>query len=323
MMTKRSRETVLSSSRETAMHAAVTGASRGASDCIAVSRDDDEAVSRDRMSSSRETAMHAAVTGASRGASVTGRFDPEAPEGETKDFDFEFFAQLLEKALEEGKKKKARSNQPRKTNTKPRRKQKDKAAAEQSLHDEESAISEEEGADAGTAEKENKRSLDVDECSGATDPVKKKKPKRKKDGTKKPEEENNRESQDDDLTPMPKKEKSSKTKDLTLDTGNKPELHSVDDDGNLKGTLAEKKTRIQKKKPNYKETELEDENDGDFAITENSEADDPHVSCNDGEDDLSSQSPALTCEEETSLLLFTVESDYQSGLDLSGYIKQH
>ncbi|XP_069606780.1 transcription factor TFIIIB component B'' homolog isoform X2 [Ranitomeya imitator] len=237
---------------------------------------------------------------------------------ETKDFDFEFFAQLLEKALEEGKKKKARSNQPRKTNTKPRRKQKDKAAAEQSLHDEESAISEEEGADAGTAEKENKRSLDVDECSGATDPVKKKKPKRKKDGTKKPEEENNRESQDDDLTPMPKKEKSSKTKDLTLDTGNKPELHSVDDDGNLKGTLAEKKTRIQKKKPNYKETELEDENDGDFAITENSEADDPHVSCNDGEDDLSSQSPALTCEEETSLLLFTVESDYQSGLDLSG-----
>ncbi|XP_073440145.1 LOW QUALITY PROTEIN: transcription factor TFIIIB component B'' homolog [Dendrobates tinctorius] len=234
---------------------------------------------------------------------------------ETKDFDFEFFAQLLEKALEEGKKKKASSNRPRKTNNKPRKKQKDKAAAEQSLHDEESAISEEEGADAGTAEKENKRSLDVEECSGATDPVKKKKPKRKKDGTKKPEQENNRESQDDDLTLMPKKEKSSKTKDLTLDTGNKPELHSVDDDGNLKGTLAEKKTRVQKEKPNYNETELEDENDGDFAITENSEAD---VSCNDGEADHSSQSPALTCEEETSLVLFTEDSDYQSGLDLSG-----
>ncbi|XP_077144113.1 uncharacterized protein LOC143806927 isoform X2 [Ranitomeya variabilis] len=59
---------------------------------------------------------------------------------------------------------------------------------------------------------------------------------------------------------------------------------------------------------------------GDFAITKNAEADDPHVccSCIDGEDDLSSQSPALTCEEESSLLLFTEESDYQSGLDLAG-----
>ncbi|CAJ0967588.1 unnamed protein product [Ranitomeya imitator] len=50
-------------------------------ECIAVSRDDDVAVSRDRTSSSCETAMHGVVTGASRGTSVTGLFDPEAPEG--------------------------------------------------------------------------------------------------------------------------------------------------------------------------------------------------------------------------------------------------
>ncbi|CAJ0968653.1 unnamed protein product [Ranitomeya imitator] len=39
------------------------------------------AVSRDRTSSSRETAMHGAVTGALRGSSVTGRFDPGANGG--------------------------------------------------------------------------------------------------------------------------------------------------------------------------------------------------------------------------------------------------
>ncbi|CAJ0932043.1 unnamed protein product [Ranitomeya imitator] len=49
-------------------------------ECIAVSRDDDVAVSRDRTSSSRETAMHGAV---SRGVarSVSNRFDPGANGG--------------------------------------------------------------------------------------------------------------------------------------------------------------------------------------------------------------------------------------------------
>ncbi|KAM4050355.1 transcription factor TFIIIB component B'' homolog isoform 2-T4 [Anomaloglossus baeobatrachus] len=238
---------------------------------------------------------------------------------EKSDFDFEFFAQLLEQALEQGKQKKTRTRQPRKASSKPRQKQKDKTAAEQILCDEESVISEEEGADTGTAEKENKRSLVADECSGAADPLKKKKAKRKKDNTKKPEEEN-RESQDDDLTRMPKK-KPRKSKTPAPDTDNQSELHSVDGDGNPKETLAEKKTRVQKKKPNYEETvtEEDDENDGDFEMIENPEVADAHESCNAGEADLSSQCAARTCEEESSLGLFTDESDIQSGLDdLSG-----
>ncbi|XP_069818931.1 transcription factor TFIIIB component B'' homolog isoform X3 [Dendropsophus ebraccatus] len=234
---------------------------------------------------------------------------------EKKDFDFEFFAQLLEKALEAGKKKKSTSKQPRKTNTKPRKKQKDKAAAEQSLCDEESIISEEEGVDAGTAEKENKRSLDADKCSGVTDPVpvKKKRAKKKKDSTKEPEEENH-ESQDDEITQKTKK-KTSKSKTAGGDKDNRPDRQSGDSDEGPKKT-PERKTRVQKNKPNYKEPELEDdENDADFDMTEDFEADDDHESCKAGEAELLSLSVAPTCAEETSLLLFTEESDYQSGLD--------
>ncbi|XP_044131979.1 transcription factor TFIIIB component B'' homolog isoform X2 [Bufo gargarizans] len=240
---------------------------------------------------------------------------------EKRDFDFEFFAALLDKALEAGKKKKTRSQQPRKTNAKPRKKQKGKAAAEQSLCDEDSIISEEEGADARTAEKENNRSLDVDECSAVAEPaaVKNKRAKRKKDHAKEPDEEN-QESQDDDVTQMPKKK--SKSKITARDTDNRPELQSVDGDGNLKEPLAEKKTRVQQNKPNYKESELDDdEDDADLDITEEFEPDDVDLPCKAGEADVSSQSVAVTCEEETSLVLFTEESDCQSGLeDLSGLL---
>ncbi|XP_040277409.1 transcription factor TFIIIB component B'' homolog isoform X2 [Bufo bufo] len=241
---------------------------------------------------------------------------------EKRDFDFEFFAALLDKALEAGKKKKTRSQQPRKTNAKPRKKQKGKAASEQSLCDEELIISEEEGADARTAEKENNRSLDVDDCSAVAEPaaVKNKRAKRKKDHAKEPDEEN-QESQDDDVTQIPKKK--SKRKITARDTDNRPELQSVDGDGNLKEPLAEKKTRVQQNKPNYKESELDDDDDedDDLDITEEFEPDDVDLPCKAGEADVSSQSVAVTCEEETSLVLFTEESDCQSGLeDLSGLL---
>ncbi|XP_056395650.1 transcription factor TFIIIB component B'' homolog isoform X2 [Hyla sarda] len=240
---------------------------------------------------------------------------------EKKDFDFEFFAHLLEKALAAGKKTKTtKSKQPRKTNTKTRKKQKDKTAAEQSLCDEESVISEEEGADAGTAEKENKRSLGADESSGVSHPVpvKKKRVRRKKDNPKEPEEETH-DSQDDEFTQKPKK-KSRKGKTAGVDVDIQPDPQSGDCDGSLKETPAERKKRVQKKKPNYKEPELEDNENDDFDITEDVEIDDDDlVSCKPGEADLSCQSVAPTCEEESSLVLFTEESDYQSGLDdLSG-----
>ncbi|KAM3937496.1 transcription factor TFIIIB component B'' homolog isoform 2-T2 [Leptodactylus fuscus] len=233
---------------------------------------------------------------------------------EKKDFDFEFFAKLLEKALEAGKKKKSKSKQPRKTNTKSRKKQKDKASVEQSLCDEESIISEE-GVDSTTAEKENKRAVDVDECSGVTDsaPVKKKRNKRKKDNTKDTEEENP-ESQNDDVTQTQKK-KSSKIKKTPALDPDIPELQSVDSDGSHKEVLAEKKTRVQKNKPNYKESEVEDDENDDYDMAEDIEVDDAPVSCTPGEADVSSQSLPPPCDEETSLVLFTEESDYQSGLD--------
>ncbi|XP_066459022.1 transcription factor TFIIIB component B'' homolog isoform X2 [Eleutherodactylus coqui] len=237
---------------------------------------------------------------------------------EKKEFDFEFFAELLEKALEAGNKRKARSKQPRKTNAKSRKKQKDKTAAEQSLCDEESVLSEEEGADARTAEKENKRSLEDDECSGVADPVpvKKKRSKRKKDNAKEPEEEH-RESQDDDSTQKPKK-KPRKRKTTALDTDDKPELPSLDNDGSLKETPAVKKG-VQEHKPNYKESEVEDdENDADFVISEDI-GDDVHMSCKAGEAEPATEMSDPTCDEESSLILFSEQSDYQSGLDdLSG-----
>ncbi|KAG9488064.1 hypothetical protein GDO78_007717 [Eleutherodactylus coqui] len=238
---------------------------------------------------------------------------------EKKEFDFEFFAELLEKALEAGNKRKARSKQPRKTNAKSRKKQKDKTAAEQSLCDEESVLSEEEGADARTAEKENKRSLEDDECSGVADPVpvKKKRSKRKKDNAKEPEEEH-RESQDDDSTQKPKK-KPRKRKTTALDTDDKPELPSLDNDGSLKETPAVKKG-VQEHKPNYKESEVEDdENDADFVISEDI-GDDVHMSCKAGEAEPATEMSDPTCDEESSLILFSEQSDYQSGLDdLSGH----
>ncbi|XP_075703636.1 transcription factor TFIIIB component B'' homolog [Rhinoderma darwinii] len=225
---------------------------------------------------------------------------------EKKDFDFEFFAQLLENALEAGKKKKTRNKRPRKTTTKSRKKKKEKSA-EQSLCDDESVISEEEGA--RTAEKENKRSLDVDECSGVADPAKKKRARRKKENAREAEGENH-ESQDDDLSQMPKK-KSRKSKTAERDADNRLEPQSVESDGSLKDTPPEKKTRVQKNQPIYKESEMEDDENDDGDITENA----ARVSCNAGEADLSCQSVALPCEEETSLVLFTEESDYQSGID--------
>ncbi|XP_072002406.1 transcription factor TFIIIB component B'' homolog [Engystomops pustulosus] len=231
---------------------------------------------------------------------------------EKKDFDFECFAKLLEKALEAGKKKKARVRQPRKTHTnaKSRKKQKDQASAEQSLCDEELSLLEEDGADAGTAEKENKRSPDVDECSEVADPVpaKKKRTKRKKETAKEPQE-----SQDDDVTKMSKKK--SKNKTIALEPDGEPELQPADGDGSLKET-PEKNLRIQTNLQNYKESEMEDdENDADFDVTEDFEVEDALVSCKAGEADISSQSIAMTCEKENSLVLFSEESDYHSGLD--------
>ncbi|XP_075036336.1 transcription factor TFIIIB component B'' homolog isoform X2 [Mixophyes fleayi] len=253
---------------------------------------------------------------------------------EKRCFDFEFFAQLLGKALEEGKKKPKtpRIKQPRekKTTNKSRKKQKDKSAAEQNLSDGESAVmSEGERADARMAEKENEGSLSGKECPPVTDtvPGKKRRSRKKKGDVKEPEEENH-ESQGDDLPQKPKK-KESKKKSKTS-AGNKDcsaEPESAVNDKSLKDVQTEKK-RVRHKKT-IKETELEDAENGDTDPLQGSTrskcstkkscdipddtVDDAHTFNETADVDLSLA--ALPCEEESSLVLFTEESECPSGLD--------
>ncbi|NXX97451.1 BDP1 factor, partial [Centropus bengalensis] len=92
-------------------------------------------------------------------------------EKEKRPFDFEFFAQMLEKVLadeEKRKQKTAKSQKPKEKKPRPRKKRKAKAASTKTAADQddlqEAGISDAEvEADAVTAEKENEGSLDTSE----------------------------------------------------------------------------------------------------------------------------------------------------------------
>ncbi|XP_063819956.1 transcription factor TFIIIB component B'' homolog isoform X2 [Pseudophryne corroboree] len=253
---------------------------------------------------------------------------------EKKSFDFEFFAQLLEKALEAGKKKPKtpRTKQPReKKANKSRKKQKDKSAAEH--NDGESAsLSEGERADARSAEKENEGSRSVKECSPAPDPVpgKKRRARKKKGDINEPEEENP-ETQGGDLPQIPKKKESQKKSKKPAESKERNTEHeSTTNDKSLEDVKTEKK-RGRKKKSAPKESEVEEgENDGTDKLQDSRKnkyianescdvpedtEDDANAFSETAEVDLSSESVTLPIDEDSSLVLFTEESECHSGLD--------
>ncbi|KAM5191803.1 transcription factor TFIIIB component B'' homolog [Mantella aurantiaca] len=242
---------------------------------------------------------------------------------ERMSFDLEFFSIRLERALEAAKKKRmmprVRQTHEKKT-TKSRKKQKDKAGAEQVLSDGEMAmLSDGEAADARTEEKENEGS--VKECLLPSDnvPGKKRRSRKKKNDSKEPEEETCG-SLPEDISPLPKKPRKSRSADQVKDTENNENVEDVEA---APDTVREKKKKSRKKKSSDKE--METENAGDCYIidvpsplrdgvdercTNSAFVDDADVlTCRESGEPSFTQSEALTCAEESSLILFTEESE--------------
>ncbi|XP_073480500.1 transcription factor TFIIIB component B'' homolog isoform X3 [Aquarana catesbeiana] len=245
---------------------------------------------------------------------------------EKKAFDLVFFSKRLERALEAAKKRRTapKVRQPReKKPAKPRRKPKDKATAEQVLSDEDMAmLSDGEGADTRTEEKENEGSVSIKDSLLPSDNVPgKKRRNRKKKDTKEPEEEPH-ESSPEDTTTLPKKPR----KKRTADQGKGSELavndKNLEDVQEAPDTVREKKKKSRKKKSTNKEVEPEDAEDGNIdvpslqkdAVVEKSTGsafpdDADSLMCVESGEPSFTQSEVLTCAEESSLILFTEESE--------------
>ncbi|XP_072272335.1 transcription factor TFIIIB component B'' homolog isoform X2 [Pyxicephalus adspersus] len=250
---------------------------------------------------------------------------------EKQAFNLEFFSNRLEKALEKAKNKRMmpKLRQPReKKATKPRKKPKDKAAAEVLSDGETAVLSDVEGADARTEEKENESSVSIKECLLPSDniPGKKKRGRKKKDA--KELEEETQESLSEATTALPKKARKSemfcraanqvKDSEVAVNDDNLEDVQPAPD------TLQEKKKKSRKKKS--AEIEAENIGDGDIDLPQGDRVEEKakNSALPDDADSLMSneppepsftQSESLTCAEESSLVLFTEESECASEPD--------
>ncbi|XP_040197420.1 transcription factor TFIIIB component B'' homolog isoform X2 [Rana temporaria] len=260
---------------------------------------------------------------------------------EKKAFDLVFFSKRLERALEAAKKRRTapKVRQPReKKPTKPRKKPKDKASAEHVGVEEMALLSDGEGADTRTEEKENEGSVSVKESLLPSDNVPgKKRRNRKKKDTKEPEEEPH-ESSPEDTTKLPKKPRKKKAagqvKDSELAVNDK-NLEDVQEAPDTVREKKKKKKKSRKKKSTDKEVEPEDTEVGDVdvpsprkdAVDEKStdfpvdggggddDDDDDSLLCIECGEPSFTQSEILACAEESSLILFTEDGECFSGPD--------
>ncbi|XP_077318618.1 transcription factor TFIIIB component B'' homolog isoform X2 [Lithobates pipiens] len=245
---------------------------------------------------------------------------------EKKAFDLVFFSKRLERALEAAKKRRTapKVRQPReKKPAKPRKKPKDKATAEHVLSDEEMAmLSDGEGADTRTEEKENEGSVSIKDSLLQSENVPgKKRRNRKKKDTKEPEEEPH-ESSPEDTTTLPKKPRKKRAADQVKGSELAVNDKNLEDVQEAPNTAREKKKKSRKKKSTDKEVEPEDTEDGNIdvsslqkdAVVEKSTGsafpdDADSLMCIESGEPSFTQSEVLTCAEESSLILFTEESE--------------